>query len=80
MKHLLSDLKEAALTWAVCCCFECTFLTAASAHVKHTFIALGWGIKKLGSVKIKLLAFTTVSNTNTALPIQTLEKYRELVY
>lgn len=44
------DRKTAVLTWTVCCLFECSFLAAASAHVKHTFIALGGGGKKLISL------------------------------
>lgn len=65
--------RTATLTWAVCSLFECSFLAAASAHVKHTFIALGWdgGGKKLVSVKMKLLPVTVISNSRTALHIQT---------
>lgn len=33
--------RTAALTWTVCGLFERSFLTASSAHVKHTLIALG---------------------------------------
>lgn len=62
-----------ALTWTICHLLECSFLTASSTHIKHTFIALGWdsSMKKLVSVKVKLWLFTITSN-NTALHFQIL--------